>query len=65
MASPKTPKVERVAFVGGNIPGGLRDRLKAVADANDRSIAKELRRAVQAHVEAHEQDASEANGGVA
>jgi predicted transcriptional regulator len=62
-----SPKVERMAFIGGNVPADLKLRLEKVAADNDRDISKELRRAIRAHVEAHEslRTDGEANGGAA
>lgn len=59
-----SPKLEQMKFVGTNVPADLHAQFKNVADANDRSMSKELRRAMQAHVEAHANDAK-ANGGAA
>lgn len=46
--------VKGVAFIGGNIPTDLHERLKATAAANERTVAQELRVAIKAHVETHE-----------
>lgn len=47
---------DKIVWVGGQVPAQLSDRLKKVADRNDRSMAAELRVAVRAHVEAHESE---------
>jgi predicted DNA-binding protein len=36
------------------MPVALYERLKALADRNDRPVTRELRRAVEAHLRAHE-----------
>jgi hypothetical protein len=50
--------VEKLAFIGGNVPEDLKERFEAVAKANNRDKAKELRVALRAHVEAHERSAA-------
>ena len=61
-----TSNVERLKFIGGNIPADLKARFDAVAAANERDVSKELRVAIRAHVEAHEiRTDGEANGGAA
>jgi predicted DNA-binding protein len=47
---------DKIVWVGGQVPAQLSERLKRVADQNERSMAAELRVAVRAHVEAHENE---------
>lgn len=47
MAEPVTEMVHLTA----QIPAPLRDRLKAVADADDRTVSHEVRQAIKNHVE--------------
>lgn len=49
-----TPKVEKLTFIGGQMPTDLADELKNLADRNDRPVSAELRQAVRAHVSAHQ-----------
>jgi predicted DNA-binding protein len=43
-------------FVGGQVPAELADRLKQLAEENDRPVAAELRQALRRHIEASDVD---------
>lgn len=53
----KQAKVGKLEFIGGNIPADLKKRFEAVAHRNERNVTRELRMALRAHVERHENDA--------
>lgn len=50
--------VSEMKFVGGNVPADLKGRLEAVAEANERTVAQELRIAIREYVERHERRAA-------
>lgn len=43
--------VAEMVHLTAQLPADLRDRLKAVAEADDRTVSYEVRQAIKAHVE--------------
>lgn len=50
--------VEKMVFVGAHVPETLVNAVKRLADANERSVAGEIRFALRAHVDTQQEKAA-------
>lgn len=50
--------VTATTFIGAQIPTNLSERLSEIAKGNERSVSAEVRLALKAHIEKHDQEAA-------
>lgn len=50
--------VEHLVFLTSQVPKDLKDRLRALADENERNLSAQLRVAIREHLERHERKAA-------
>lgn len=50
------PVADSMTWLSARVPVELHDRLRVVAEADDRSVSYEVRQALEAHVERLEQE---------